>query len=122
MTQEWRLRGQVPRIMKGIRQVALPKPGKEAVVPNLRPISVHSAWRRAYESSSIQTGSFATWRKNIGVPGVAYRESAEYMAAVVGTQFSEWGYMSALDYSRMYDHMDPVITARGLIKTGSDKI
>ena len=50
------------------------------------------------------------WKKLLRHSEVAYKESAEEIAAHVATLFAELGNLAALDYSRAYDHMRPTIS------------
>ena len=118
VTAQWREKEEVPNIMRIIRQASLPKEGKPLEVPNLRPISVLSAWWRLFEGSSLQTPMFQEWRKNIGVEGVAYREAAERVAAKASMDLQELGFLGAMDYSKAYDKMDPWISGRAMEETG----
>ena len=121
ITAQWREQEEVPKTMKIIRQASLPKPGKKVEVGNLRPIAVLSAWWRMFEGSHLQTKSFGKWRKNIGVKRVAYRESAEQVAAGAARDFEELGFMGAMDFSKAYDKMDPAISGAAMIGTGIPK-
>ena len=65
-------------------QVPLPKPGKPPLVENVRPLSIFSVFWRLYESGLLRTKAFESWRTTVGIPGVAWRESSERIAADVG--------------------------------------
>ena len=108
----------MPTVMKYIRQSALQKPNKPAKVENLRPLSIFTVWWRAYEASTMRTKAYRRWRRALELEGVAYRESAEEIAAWVATQYATSGYLAALDYSRAYDHMNPKISEELMKTTG----
>ncbi len=66
----------------------------------------------------MQTDAFVQWRKMVGVDSVAWKESGEEVAALTATLFQELGYLSALDYSKAYDHMYPNTTEKVLNEAG----
>ena len=71
--------------MRIIVQAMMPKPGKQPTTSNLRPLSLQSAWWRAFESGMLQTSVFKDWRKEVGIKQVAYREAMEHCAAIAAT-------------------------------------
>ena len=117
VVMEWLRFRQVPAMMRNIRQVSLPKPGKSREVKNLRPISVLSVWWRAFEGGQLRTPSFTGWRQSFGGHNVAYRESAEEMAAMAGIAYEQGGVLAALDFSKAYDKMDPNISGDAMRAT-----
>ena len=99
LTRKWRQQRRTPQLMSYIRQTALQKPCKPALVENLRPLSIMSAFWPTFESSAMRTEGFAQWRDRIGCEGVAFTQSAEEVAAIAATLFAEYGFLGALDYS-----------------------
>ena len=121
VTKKWRKNRRTPAIMKYILQCALPKPGKEAKVENLRLLSIFLAFWRTFEASSLKTKSFEEWKTAVGMKDVAWKESAEEMAAVIATVFDEYGFLGALDYSKAYDKMAPEVSGEAMIASGVDE-
>ena len=121
VSRRWRKTGQVPKGMKEIVQASMQKPNKPAAIQNLRPLSIFSCWWRTFEASTMKTKWYMQWREAIGLQDVAYKESAEEVAANVITMFRNQGYLAALDYSKAYDHMAPETTIKLLREAGVDE-
>ena len=121
VSKRWRRTGQVPEGMKEIVQASMQKPKKPAAIQNLRPLSIFSCWWRTFEASTMKTKWYAQWKEVIGLDDVAYKESAEEVAANVIMLFRNQGYLAALDYSKAYDHMAPETTIKLLRETGVDE-
>ena len=69
----------------------------------------------------MQNEAFRNWRKLIGLPEVAWKESSEETAATVALMFDELGFLGALDYSKAYDKMAMVLSCKALKATGVDE-
>ena len=118
ITRKWRQRREAPPMMHYIIQAALQKPKKSAEVANLRPLSIFNTFWRVFEASTLNTKAFKEWRKKVGLPNVAHKESAEEVAALVATLYALLRFLGALDYSKAYDHMRPDISEQILLQAG----
>ena len=110
MTRKWRKLGRVPLVLLHIRQSMLQKPGRKAIVENLRPLSVMSVFWRIYEGSLLYNPAFVRWRTLVDFEEVAWKQSAEEVGAEVAAEFDELQFLGALDYSKAYDRMDPKVS------------
>ena len=118
---KWIEQRTAPANLRKMIQASLQKPGKPAVVENVRPLAVFSVFWRLFESGVLRSDAFVSWRKEVGIEEVAWKESAEEVAAAAGNCFATDGYLGALDFSKAYDFMEPKKSARILIEAGVPK-
>ena len=107
ITGKWLEQRVAPEDLRHMIQASLQKPGKPAVVENVRPLAIFSVFWRLFESGLLRTEAFNKWRQTVGIPEVAWKEAAEEVAAGVGNCYALQKFLAALDFSKAYDFMAP---------------
>ena len=118
ITRKWIKSEKAPEKLRLLIQASLQKPGKAAEVENIRPIAVFSIFWRIFESGLLLSDDFVRWRTLVGIPEVAWKESAEQVAAMVMNKFAEDEFLGALDFSKAYDFMAPKKSQEIMIAAG----
>ena len=119
----WEAAGRAPHCLNHSRMVNFGKPGKvraEGVllVDHCRPITVMSAFWRAWSSAWLQTPTAPLWLQTLPDVVVTGKQSeAALTAAALFTKLNKLQYGASLDFSKCYDLMRPEGTAR-LLTTG----
>jgi len=119
ITARWEAAGTAPKILKAIRQINLPKPGKavnnEIPISQLRPISIYSCFWRLYTSAWARSTVLRSWRQatlDTAIGGGAGQPGCEDLAADALDDFHEHGFSGSLDYSLCFDCVDPRLATR----------
>ena len=116
LVQRWLAAGRLPRQLRQVRQVNLPKETKirqdyTLDVKSTRPISVLSIWWRVLAGAYAHSADLHAWCQRCLHPEVMClkgRPGAEEAAAGI---HDKWvlngpGYLTSLDWSQAYDRMD----------------
>ena len=120
LSQRWGIAATVPVQLKKGRQVNLPKPHKiyDAAyikAADTRPITVLSAWWRAYAGAWAASAPLKQWMsKHVAaeVCGLADRAGCEETGAMLQDHMVQSkGVLVTLDYSQCFDRLDPRATA-----------
>ncbi|CAJ1353724.1 unnamed protein product [Effrenium voratum] len=125
LTERWEVTGQLPEVLKEIRQINLTKPGKvngdSIDSSSLRPISIYSHFWRLYTSTWARSDQVREWKITAQEPevgGSKGQPGCENMAADALDEFHTMGYMGSLDYTQAFDHVNPKLAAWNMSRKG----